>query len=294
MPRYRIDVFQLNTVATSDISSVLDILQVLSEGDNPTLTLNGHTRDIWKLCRGKRTGAWFGQFRKFRKGDFPLVGAPGEEGEEIEIAENKGLIEKNFFLVMPTHNVLLWHVNGHANTPNQFAKFLSELGGSRVTADPIIQRDAMRRLMQGSVDVRKVQVRVARPTDPSWYPSEDFSREIINLLAQGGGDALTIQVGVDGRLSPSNQHELESRWKRALRELVGDGVATSARVEVVEDGIEHPIDLIADRLVCYEDVEHDGRYAPKESMLSALLAAWEEVEPTVIEIFGEPHASLHP
>lgn len=293
MPTYRFDAFQLNVAATGEISSVRDILQALTESeDEPSLDVGGYTRDLWKARSGQRSGTWFGQFRKFRQGDLPLVGAPGEEGEELEIAENQGLIEKNFFLVVPPHDILVWHVNGHANTPMQFCRFLSELGGAQVTADPIIQPDAMRRLMRGKAELRKIHMRVAQPTDPSWYPSEDFSKELIDLLAKGGGDALTIQVGVDGRLAPSKQTDLVGKWKRAIKELVNDGLATSAKVDVLEDGVEYPIDLIADRLVSFIPVDHDGRYAPTQTMLSALKSAWDEIKPTITETFGSDGGSL--
>ncbi|WMJ68824.1 MULTISPECIES: hypothetical protein [Stenotrophomonas] len=293
MPTYRFDAFKLNVTATGEVASAGDVMRLLSESeDDNSAQVGAFTRDLWRLRRNRRPTGWFGQFRKFREGDLPLVGAPGEEGEELAIAEDKGLIEKNFFLVCAPHDILLWHVNGHANTPNQFTQFLSELVGARVVADPIVQPNAMRRLMRGGVELRKVHMRVARPTNPEWYPNDDFSREIIDLLAKGGGDSLTLQSSVDGRLAPTNQTELAGRWKRAIRELVGDGLATSARVEVLEDGVDYPIDLIADRLLSHITVEHDGRYAPTETMLQALADAWADIRGSVDEIFGEEGASL--
>lgn len=85
--------------------------------------------------------------------------------------------------------------------------------------------------MRGGVELGKVQLRIARPTNPDWYPADDFSREILQLLAQGGGDSLYVQASVDGRLMPTRQPEMEARWKRALREFVNDGLATTARVD---------------------------------------------------------------
>ncbi len=293
MPTYRFDAFKLNVTAAGEVATAADVLRLLSEQEESSSTqIGGYTRDLWRARTVRRPNAWFGQFRKFRHGDLPYVGSPGEEGEELAIAEDQGLIEKNFFLVVAPHDILLWHVNGHANTPNQFTRFLSDLAGTRVVADPVVQPDAMRRLMRGGVELRKVQLRIARPTNPDWYPADDFSREILQLLAQGGGDSLYVQAGVDGRLAPTNQTELEGRWKRAIRTFVNDGLATTARVEVWEDGIDHPIDLIADRLLSHIEVDHDGRYAPTETMLGALQAAWVDIEPTVRDAFGEDGGAL--
>lgn len=293
MPVYRFDAFKLNVAATAEVATAGDVIRLLSEADETAKKVGEYTRDLWRPRTMRRPNAWFGQFRKFRHGDLPLVGSPGEEGEELEIAEDQGLIEKNFFLVVAPHDILLWHVNGHANTPNQFMRFLSEHAGTRVSADPVLQPDAMRRLMRGGVELRKVQLRIARPTNPEWYPADDFSREILDVLARGGGDSLYLQAAVDGRLAPTKQTDLAARWKRAIREFVNDGVATSARVEVLEDGIDHPIDLIADRLLSHVEVDHDGRYAPTETMLGALQAAWADIEATVRETFGEDGGALH-
>jgi hypothetical protein len=202
------------------------------------------------------------------------------------------LISCDGWLSFVANQVLLWHVNGHANTPNQFTRFLSDLSGTRVVADPVVQPDAMRRLMRGGVELRKVQLRIARPTNPDWYPSDDFSREILAVLAQGGGDSLYLQAVADGRLASTKQTDLSGRWKKAIREFVNDGVATTARVEVAEDGIDHPIDLIADRLLSHIEVDHDGRYAPTDTMLGALLSAWTDVEVKIRDTFGEDRSTL--
>lgn len=287
MPNYRFDAFKLNVTASGDIATVSDIIREIDEGGGPNTTNDGgYVRELWRARQVRNPNAWFGQFRKFRQGDLPLVGAPGEEGHELEIEDDEALIEKNLFLVVPPHDILLWLVNGHANTPNQFTRFLSKLAGTKVTADPIVQPDAMRRLMRGNLVLKKVQMRVARPTDATWYPADDFSKEIFEVMAKGGGDSLLVEASVDGRLAPSRRHALALRWKRAFRDFVNDGHATMAKVDVIEDGIEYPIDLLADRLVTSVQVDHDGRYAPAETMLGALQAAWTDIEPMVTETFG--------
>lgn len=140
MPVYRFDAFKLNVTAAGDVATAADVVRLLAaQGEGVSAQVGEYTRDLWRARAVRRPNAWFGQFRKFRHGDLPLVGSPGEEGEELEIAEDQGLIEKNFFLVVAPHDILLWHVNGHANTPNQFTRFLSELAGTRVVADPVVQ-----------------------------------------------------------------------------------------------------------------------------------------------------------
>jgi hypothetical protein len=108
MPVYRFDAFKLNVAATGEVATAGDIVRMLSEQGKPASAQVGdYTRDLWRARTVRHPSAWFGQFRKFRHGDLPLVGSPGEEGAELVIAEDQGLIEKNFFLVVAPHDILL-------------------------------------------------------------------------------------------------------------------------------------------------------------------------------------------
>lgn len=290
---YRFDVFQLNVTATGDIGSASDVIKMLHDSEDPTSAQIGeYTRELWKPHHVRNPSAWAGQFRKFRTADLPHIGSPGEEEEELDIDPAKGIIERNFFLLVPPHNILLWQVNGHGNTPNQFARFLSSMAGSEVVADPVMQANPMQRLMRGGLTIKRVRLRVARPTNVDYYPEEDWSKEIFDVLNNGGGDSLYVEASMDGRKAETNQTAVHSRWRRAMREFVNDRVATTAVADVIEDGIEHPIDLLGDRLDSHIEVDFDGRYAPTETMVGALKSAWQDVESSIEEMFGSGERSL--
>jgi len=290
---YRFDVFQLNVTPTGDIATAADVIKLLHDGDlTASAQVGEYTRELWKAQQVRNPRGWAGQFRKFRTADLPHIGSPGEEAEELEIDPAQGIIERNFFLLVPPHNILLWQVNGHGNTPNQFARYLSAVAGTEVVADPVMQANPMQRLMRGGLTIKRIRLRVARPTNVAYYPEEEWSREIFDVLNNGGGDSLYVEASMDGRKAQTNQTAVNSRWRRALREFVNDRIATTAVADVIEDGIEHPIDLLGDRLDARVEVDFDGRYAPADMMVGALKSAWEDVESAIEEMFGSGQSSL--
>ena len=62
------------------------------------------------------------------------------------------------------------------------------------------------------------------------------------------------------------------------------GDVTAAKIKL--DGIEHPVDLIADRLVTTRKVKMVGRYPDEDEMYEALLDAKDKFEPELSEYFG--------
>jgi hypothetical protein len=292
---YRFDVFQLNVTATGEVATAADVMRTLHEREEPVSAQVGeYTRELWRTHQVRTpSGAWSGQFRKFRTVDLPHIGAPGEEEEELDIDPTKGIVERNFFLLVPPHNILLWQVNGHGNTPQQFARFLSSMAGTEVVADPVLLANPMRRLMRGGLTIKRIRLRVARPTNVDYYPEEDWSREVFDVLRNGGGDSMLVEVSMDGRKAETAQTAVDSKWRRAFREFVNDGVATSAVAEVIEDGDERVIDLLGDRLESRIEVDFDGRYVPATVMVSALQAAWDDVDGAIEEMFGSGQTALH-
>ncbi|MBS0224738.1 MAG: hypothetical protein JSS25_00135 [Proteobacteria bacterium] len=286
MPTYRIDAFQLNIRQSGEVATCTDALQQVIAAGNFSAETGGYIRDFWRVAPQTGPVSFFGQFRKFRQSDLPLVGAPGEEGEELDIAENAGLIEKNFFLVIPAYDVILWQSNQHASSVNHFARLLQELIGTRVTADPIIMPEALQRILAGGLELKKVMLRIARPTNPDLFQGTPFSREILEVLSGGGGDSLFVQSAINGRLATTAQHALTARWTTAARDFIRAGLATSAKVVVIEDGLEYPIDLLADRVNTTVEIDHDGRYPLAAEMLGALKRAWRELSPSVTEILS--------
>lgn len=262
---YRIDFFQLSVIANGEIGGPYDLLSAIANGDIASVgTSGGYTREIFDLSRRTRPSSFSGQFRKFRTSDLPEVGAAGVSAEELELAEGQGLIERNFFVFYRQHNLLGWHVNGHASTPKQLANFLAQATGQKVAADPVPVAGALDRLFAGNVDVKRITASIARPTNADLIEDGDFSDEAMAVLSGLDGDSMHISIGIDSRRGDSAGH-LKHEAKRFLKSMLDRG-ATTAKADVFEDGVEHPIDLILDRVTSYQYEETDSKFPPSATM----------------------------
>ena len=289
--RYTIDFFQLAHVATTEVPTIEDGFKIiLDEEIEPILVSNGYTRDLWTLQVRSRPKSYAGQFRKFRTNDLPEIGTAGGSAAQLALSDKEGVVEKNFFVYYKEHQILGWHRNGHASSAKQLATFLSSLWGTKVTIDPVLQPDAVKRLLRGDIDLKKVELTIPRPTSRDLYPDDDYGKGILELLNRSGADSLQLTLGIDTRRKDT-EGKLTSQWKRALSEFTSMG-ATTARAIVYDDGVEHPIDLIADRVVSYQDIETNALFPPSGTMYAAIDKAREECKGAINEYFGAVEAAL--
>ncbi|CNE36149.1 DUF6731 family protein [Yersinia intermedia] len=283
---YKIEFFQLNLKPSAEIPSIRALFTLLLEDDNyrTSLAQGSYTREIWGLINDRFPRTVCGQFRKFRTTDIPEIGQVGGDAKEIELNENEGLIEKNFFVYYEEHDILAWHKNGHSSSVLQFASFLSASGGCKISAGPVLQPDAIARLMNGNIELKKIELTIPRPTNPELYPEDDYGRGLIDMMNNLNADSLKLSLGVDLRRADS-EGKLSNRLKNTLRAIVETG-ATTARAQVFEDGIEHPIDLIADRVFSYQRVETDAHFPPSFTMYGIIDTAKAECQGDLDDYFG--------
>jgi len=143
--------------------------------------------------------------------------------------------------------------------------------------------------MRGDVKVRKIEVSIPRPKNPDYYPENKFNRTLLSAMSAADGDRIRVSISSDGRVRPQSKFaKLTSTVKQALGELVTDRVVSVARAEVEEnDGVQHPIDLIADRLLSIQGIEHDGRYPLRDEMFKAFDEAKSEKQEEIDACLGK-------
>lgn len=284
MPRYRIEFFELTIDPTSDYGSGYEALRALSSSpDALTAEVGSYLREFSRLAH--HGASVRGSFRKFRAGDLPEKGKIGGRSEPIELEDGEGLIERNYFSAYRQQNLFLWHTNGHANAPSHFEKALAKLLGTPVSLNPLIEKDALGRLMRGEAQLRSLEVSIPRPKDPLYYPDSDFGKHVMEALAGADGDRIRIEITTDARRRGAKA-KLKGKIKAALKELVSDEVASTARAVVVDEDGQHPIDLIADRLLAHTEIEHDGRYPPSEEMFRAFDRAKADHQEAINDCLG--------
>lgn len=172
---YTVDFYQITLNATAQIGSPEAGLQLFLSGNLATHYDDGlYTRELYGITSRAGGSAIGAQFRKFRTTDLPEIGGLGESGEALVLAENTGLIEQNFFVWYRQHNLIAWHVNGHANHSARFREFLTHAWGTEVFVEPVMQADAMQRLMAGTAEVKRISLTVANPGSPDIFQTTSF------------------------------------------------------------------------------------------------------------------------
>lgn len=280
---FNIDFYQLTHRPTPQLDTPSAAFDQMIHGALPTVAnIMGFTREIWNL--NKRGENYAFQLRKFRTNDLPQIGTTGFDAVDLELAERHGLVERNYAMYFPTRQILAWCQNSHGSSPGHLARFLSDRWANQVAISPILQSDAIHRLMRGDVELKKIELTIPRPTNPDLYPAEEFNRSLIDMLREGRADSIHISMGVDGRRRDS-AGTLMADLKRTLTEATGLGAST-AKAIVFDNGIEHPIDLLTDRVRSTQQVLTDVRYPPSATMYDVIERARQESEGAINGYFG--------
>lgn len=229
-----------------------------------------------------------GVFAKIRKDQLPHAGGPGGAERELDLAASEGLIEKNFFIYRIEDGLLIYHKNGHGSREGRMARYISDLIGETVTLNPVLQPDAARRLMRGDVEPLSITASFAKPTNVEMYPEHEWNRAMMAVMGDAGGARVAFKITSDRRSGDAGERRLADRMKDAAAALADSGLARVVRLNVMEDGIEHPIDLLADRVRSKKLITMSGRYPNKFSIFNALDEAFSDERESIYEVIGPP------
>lgn len=279
--------FYQGRMHAEDGRTVAQVIQALQHPDGPPChDLAADSFEIRQLTGNGHPLR--GEFAKLRQRDIPHAGSPGGSERDLDLEENEGLVEKNFFHYWTDRDLLVYQKQGNGSGASRLAQYLSRCRGQTVTFDPVLQPDPMRRLMKGSVRTRVADIRIARPTNPEVFRGLGFNEGIMRILEEAGGISLALEIRGDGRSADPGQRFLLDRLKTALAALIDQGTVSKAVLQV--EDTETPdctsIDLINDRMYSVQTVEKLGRYFVPGSMHAALLAAYQERLSQLDELFA--------
>lgn len=229
-----------------------------------------------------------GVFAKIRKDQLPHAGGPGGAERELDLAESEGLIEKNFFIYRIEDGLLIYHKNGHGSREGRMARYISGLIGETVTLNPVLQPDAARRLMRGDVEPLRLTASFAKPTNVEMYPEHEWNRAMMAVMSDAGGSTVKFTISSNRRSGDAGERRLTDRMKDAAAALADSGLARVVRLDVMEDGVEHPIDLLADRIKSRKLITMSGKYPNPFSIFNALSEAFSDERESIYEVIGSP------
>lgn len=217
--------------------------------------------------------------------DAPHIRQPDGSEEPIELDENAGIIEKNYFIYYRANEVLVYQINGRASHISKFEKYLTRCTGDvdTVSFGDILTLDAVERLRAGIV--KSLEFRMARPRNAALLNPEDWEHGAFNLL--DGADATTISVKVSTR---SRGNGLSDRLRGAIHRLINGDTTRAVKVKLAGD--EFPIDLLAECVKGRIEVEMHGLYPVPAYVFQALQAVKDRNQDMLDAFFGQGDAQL--
>ncbi|MCC8995975.1 MAG: hypothetical protein LM517_02710, partial [Nitrosomonas sp.] len=237
-----------------------------SRTENTVQQCNGRTLELRKI---EETDYGFrGAIGSYRESLLPHVGIPGGNERELNLEENEHLIEKAYFKYFSDYSLLIFQRNRMALNSSLFSLYLSSFNGYTTALNPILEVADLKRLMGGEANLRSINLTIARPTNPDLFldVKHDFNNAIIASLNSSNAASVNLTVRGDGRSRNPKERYLDSALKRALLELLNRFNVKKADIQLEENGIAHPLDLIADRLTHSMEIEMQGKY-PDESQV---------------------------
>lgn len=255
--------------------ALFDLLMAHCASNNglmPAITMEDMVYFIRDLKKNDKRNIIRGVFAKIRRENLPHIGEESGNERIIDVVGNEGLIEKNHFLLYKRFGILVYQKNRDGSSITRMGRYLSQIEEEKISFDAILQPDAMRRFLKGDVELRAIDLSVAKPKSGDWYPSNEWNQDIMDLLSRSDGAKIRVTVRAE-RKSKHRMTYLRRSLKSAVKELIRHADVKRASISVVEDEIEHPIDLIGDRLISSVSVEMVGRYPNSSSMYQELAEA---------------------
>ena len=231
-----------------------------------------------------------GIVKKFNpKATSPVIGKIGKGNERpVPMTDDEGLVEKTFFLYNLAHGILLHHSNRGGTSAKKLGQYLEVLCDAQFGFDPVLTHSGYKLVREGKMSIKKLVLKVARPTSVAQIKNADdkWANNQMQILDHIGGYHLYMEVKGNFRgredkfLSPTAWSFLHS-----FMGMFGDKDGGNV-VLVDEDNIEHPIDLVADRLIDAAHVPMRGKYPESEAMFREMRRIMLAAKPELDLIFG--------
>lgn len=279
--RFNVSLFQAGLQNDAPEELLRDLLAAHGDADAVVPIEYGDYKYVLRVTRSG-PNVYRGEFKKYGKDDLPHAGTLEGEERELELAQEEMTIDRNYFLFFKQAKLLVWQENRRASTVQVLGRYLSSTLNHTVAFNPVMTPEATRAFMLERHRTKSIEFSVARPLNPAMYNGAGDGDRILQLLAGMGGMTGTFKIsanapGIRGRVLDA---------ARALglgNQLIDSGNAR--RVKVSLEGVEHPIDLIADRLRMPISVEMNGRYPVPASIYAELQRVRDAFEEDLAAIF---------
>ncbi|WP_124094497.1 DUF6731 family protein [Burkholderia gladioli] len=284
MPRkkYRVSLYQATVPEDARPEVAADLLANFPAVDGPVHKYGDVSYQLLVVRIGH--GIYRGELKRYANDDLPHAGVPNGPERELEMDPHELTIERNHFIYYQQRKLIVWQENRRAGPVSALARYISSCLNTTIAFYPVMTREATINLLLQNHRPKALEFKVARPLNPALYQNAGDTNHVMSLLA--GLDGLTGSFRISANARGVRGRVLEAARALALgRELVASGQASAVRLEV--EDMDHPIDLLADRLKSSVTVETVGRYPVPEDIYVGLAGVKDDFEPELLGIFGQ-------
>lgn len=247
---------------------------------------------------------WHGEITRIRMIDPPVKASRDGEVEDIPLDEDEGIGEKTAFLYHCSTRVLLLQTTHSGVSISTFLQYFQTIcQNTRISADPILQPQAMKKLGQMH-DIQKFEVRVAGLDNPGKLFQEDdlaigtfqkiaddFCAPMMNITLSVGNKkdrSLSIDnvVRIAKNLVIKSSEQLEKPGGKQQKVNTIRITGSTMDSEENEATTKLFVDLLRDRMRERVDVRIQGRGNISYSIrIQALETAWQRREKEILALF---------
>lgn len=281
--KYRIEFLQ--GISLDGAPLVSDAFRQAEDEGLQVLAIGAYRFELRDFAFAQNGQSCRGVFAKYRPDALPHVGKPGGDEREIQLHRDEEIIEKNHFLFYARRQVLVFQTHREGCSTRQLGQYLTNIAGGTIAFAPILQGESLQRLADGNARAKSIEITFARPHE-QMMADHPLSRSLIRMLADGGGHTAHIKI------TPPRRRHLTIDVQDTMARLMDNLDVSLAKVKLESDGVDHCVDLIADRLLDYREVELNGKYPNSQEMFNALRESYDEhkdiIDATVAEVPDEP------
>lgn len=292
--RFFFDFYQCTTISSNDqqavsASDVFNQLLVRFQA-GPGNTVKRIGLKLTELRHIEQTPYGFkGILGKHRVNDLPHAAIAGGIEREITLQDNENLLEKAYFNFYTQNNVLIIQRNRYCYNWLHVGKYLTD-GTQTTSIDPIIEPTSLAWLMQNDVHIKTLEISIARPRNVELFQNvhHNFNNALIATLNGTNSAKVNLTLRGDARAEAPENRYLGSSLKRAFTETLETFEVEKLKLDTknVVTGVEHPIDLVSEKLTHFKDLQMMGRYPLSENIWEALLEAKASKDDELNAYFG--------
>ncbi|MBF0132023.1 MAG: hypothetical protein HQL75_05495 [Magnetococcales bacterium] len=254
---------------------ILSALELMKQPTTDVISIFPHDHQVRNLSFQSREEFYQGIFGTLRDNHLPHIVSKNSDAEKpINMEPDENLIEKNYFLYSCKREVLAYQANGHGSYAGRLAKYISKVAGQEIILAPVLNNDSARRLMEGDGQAKSIEFSF------SWSSPDVFNNkktrmteDLFKTLSKTEGARLKMKI------TPPRGKFLSRDMKTFVQDILSSDVKTTIAKLTIEneDGMLHPVDLVASRLIARKQVKMAGRYPDLHEMFSKLYESLSEI-----------------